>query len=98
MNYDLKRNEEGKFTLDIHMEFKTSTEAFEVISKIESNVVGILSLTSLEIELIPMLKESKLQAVKHYKDKTGEGLRESKDYCDNLQEKLIKMQILEKAS
>lgn len=35
-----------------------------------------------------------LQAVKYYKEKTGEGLKESKEYCDALRDKLKKMQLI----
>lgn len=64
-------------------------EAVSIIYTINSKTT--LTLSELDKELVNMINSgSLLQAVKHLKDKSGWGLKESKDYCDNLKAKYCK--------
>jgi ribosomal protein L7/L12 len=94
MHYELKRDEIGKLRLTLNMEFNSLADAMETLSLIEKHG-GNSSLSSMELELLPFLKEGKLlQAVKYHKDRTGWGLKESKGFCDELRDKLQKMNII----
>jgi len=96
MNYTLTKNDNGEITLTLTKKFKTTEEAMTILLEIEK-ATGASSLSKMEVELLAILKGSGLlQAVKHYKDATGQGLRESKDYCDELKLKFIRLNLLEK--
>ena len=95
MQYELKRDEAGKLKLSLTMTFNTLSDAMNVLNAIE-NGGGAATLNSMELELLPIIKAGNmLQAVKFYKDKSGEGLRESKDFCDALREKFRKLNLLD---
>ena len=69
------------------------SEPTDLIWSIDINLsdTSFSSLSTLDKTVINLMKDGrKLQAVKLYKDETGLGLRESKDYCDNLQAKYIR--------
>ena len=94
MQYELKRDEIGKLRLTLNMEFNSLTDAMDTLSLIEKNG-GKTSLSAIELELLPMLKDGNLlQAVKHYKEKTKEGLKESKEFCEDLRDKLKTMKLI----
>ncbi len=94
MQYELKRDEIGKLRLTLNMEFSSLDDAMATLSLIEKHG-GKSSLSSLELELLPILKEGNLlQAVKYYKDVTGSGLKESKEFCDALRDKLKIMNLI----
>lgn len=94
MKYELKRDEIGKLRLTLEMEFESLGSAMEALNVIERHG-GKPSLSPLELELLPMIRSGELlRAVKHYKDVTSEGLKESKEYCDALRDKLQRMQLI----
>ena len=95
MQYDLKREVTGKLKLSLTMEFNSLEDAMKTLHAIE-NGGGTAVLTPMEVELLPMIKSGQmLQAVKHYKEKSGEPLRESKDYCDNLRLKFKQLNLID---
>lgn len=50
---------------------------------------GVVIPNSVKREIITMLEnKTKLMAVKYLKDATGLGLRDAKEYCDNLEDSL----------
>ncbi len=96
MNYTLTKNDNGEITLTLTQKFNTTEEAMSVLLNIEK-VNGESSLSKMDTELLfIMRKNTLLMAVKHYKDATGNGLRESKEYCDELRLKFIRLGLLEK--
>ena len=93
LHYTLKRDVSGTITIDAKMEFDSPADAIEALGKLESFVVK----QTLDNELLPFMKlGNHLQAVKHYKDKTGLGLKESKEYCDALRDKFRAMGLIPK--
>jgi len=62
------------------------------ITELEKIPVEIEKVDELKVKAINLLKEHKnqgmLQAVKFVKDKTGWGLKESKEYCDMLKKQI----------
>lgn len=95
MKYTLEKNENGEITLTLVKKFKTTEEAMTALLGIEK-VSGEDSLSKLEAELLSIMRTgSLLMAVKNYKDATGKSLRESKDFCDELKLKFIRLGLLE---
>lgn len=95
MKYTLEKNENGEITLTLTKKFKTTEEAMTALLGIEK-VSGEDSLSKLEAELLSIMRTGNLlMAVKHYKDATGQHLKESKDYCDELKLKFIRLGLIE---
>ena len=109
MKYTLEKNENGEITLTLVKKFKTTEEAMTALMGIEKvsdedslskleieKANGKYSLNKLEIELFSIMRTgSFIMAVKHYKDVTGQGLKESKDFCDELKLKFIRLGLIE---
>lgn len=61
-------------------------EAVSVLNAIQNITLSVLS--KMDKEIVALIKAgSLLAAVKYHKEQTGWGLKESKDYCNNLKEK-----------
>lgn len=76
--------------------FKTSDEGITTgdLTELDWSEVMILNninLTKLESEALELIREEKkLAAVKHVKDTLSWGLKEAKDFCDNLQDTYLR--------
>lgn len=77
INYNINNN-----ILNISITDITLRQSADIIEHIEK----IIGKPTLDDEVYKILKsEGKLHAVKFYKEKTGLGLKESKEYCDALE-------------
>ena len=85
MNYTITGNSNS---IELNMTIKGATldEIKRIVDFVNENSGD--SLSQLDKELIEIIRTGALlQAVKHCKDKTGNGLKESKDYCEELRDK-----------
>jgi ribosomal protein L7/L12 len=88
MEYRLNRHLDGSVSVEMNINFKNSQEAFDFLSKVES--LECSSFSKEELELIQLMAQGKkLEAVKLYKERSGEMLRESKEYVENLYDRYI---------
>jgi hypothetical protein len=96
MDFKIENGLGEKVNLEISLKNIPLDEATRIISAIQRNK-SLDLLSELDKELIALMTPSpgyshgaKLQAVKLHKDRTGYGLKESKEYCDQLEDKYIK--------
>lgn len=88
ISYNIERNERGEVTVTLNGHFKSITEAMKLVELVESMPSKY---TPFQQQLIAYMQSGqKLMAVKTYKDATGEGLKESKDYVEDLYEKYVR--------
>ena len=93
LHYTLKRESNGSVTIEVKMMFDRVDDAIVAVTELEK----LTACTSIDNELLPFLKDGQLLgAVKYYKDKTGLGLKESKEYCDKLRDKFRAMGLIAK--
>lgn len=91
LSYELKRLATGEVTIDVKMTFKSALDAMDAVAKLEGFSVG----DTLDFKILEFLKEGQLLgAVKFYKDQTGLGLKEAKEYCDGLKIKFTTMGLI----
>lgn len=80
MNYEIKEFGDNAM-LTIKIVGITLESAVEIVNLAKKS----LGMSELDKTIINLIKnEGLLQAVKYHKNQTGMGLKESKDYCDEL--------------
>ena len=99
MEFKIENGLGEKVNLEISLKNIPLDEATRIVLSIQRNK-SILLLSDLDKELISLMipgpgqtHGAKLQAVKLHKDRTGYGLKESKEYCDELEARYIKLSI-----
>jgi len=96
MNYKLTKNEGGEIVLTINMKFNTTEEATTALLALEQ-VNHSPSISQLESELLVIIKnQGFIPAVKYYKELSGNPLKESKEFCDEVKAKLVRLKLLDK--
>lgn len=83
MTYKIKQ-----FGDNAELTIKIAGISLEDAVKVVNMAKQALGMSELDKTVINLIKgEGLLQAVKYYKDQTGMGLKESKEYCDELKAK-----------
>jgi len=90
MKFKIENVSENSQYVNLNINFSNISldEAVTVLDAIEKKL-GV-NLSKLDKEIVAIIKDgSLLAAVKFHKEQTGMGLKESKDYCDNLKAKYV---------
>lgn len=88
MKFTITNLSEHSSNVNLNINFTNVSleEAVSVINAIETKLGA--NLTKMDKEIVALMKDgSLLAAVKFHKEQTGWGLKESKDYCDQLKAK-----------